>query len=123
MGYEALLAKIREYMEKGLIRRSGAVLNHTRFKVASTNVMGVWKVPESKIEKMGEIASKYRQVSHCYQRKTHPEWKYNFYTMIHARSLEECKNVIQEIARQSGINNYRLLATLKEYKKSIPQYF
>lgn len=120
---ETLLTKIREYQEKGLIRRSGAVLNHTRFKVTSTNAMGVWEVPETEIEKMRKIASKYKQISHCYQRKTHSEWRYNFYTMIHARSLKECKRVIQEIVKQSGVRSCKLLITLKEYKKSIPRYF
>lgn len=119
----ALFAKIREYKKKGLIRRFGAVLNHTRLKSASMNAMAVWVVPEKTIEKMGRIASSFAQVSHCYQRKVHPEWKYNFYTMIHGNSLQECKKVAGEIAKKIGINNYKLLVTLRQYKKSIPRYF
>lgn len=120
---EVLFKKINEYKKKGLIRRFGAVLNHTRFKSAFTNTMVVWKVSKEKIENMGKIASKFSQVSHCYQRKMHPKWKYNFYTMIHANSAKECQRLVEQIAKEGGINNYKILVTTCEYKKSIPSYF
>lgn len=118
-----LIEKLKEYKRLGLIRRFGAVLNHTRFSSSSTNAMVVWRVPEQEIEKMGKIASQFPQVSHCYQRKTCSGWPYNFYTMIHGHSLAKCKHAAKEISRQSGIINYKILTTLKEYKKSVPRYF
>ena len=42
---ETLFNSIGEYQARGWIRKFSAGLNHTSFKIASTNAMGVWKVP------------------------------------------------------------------------------
>lgn len=123
VGVGDLLQKIGEYRKRGLIRRFGAVLNHNRFKSASTNAMVVWEVGEGNMGKMAKIASQFPQVSHCYQRKRHPKWKYNFYTMIHGNSTGECRRVAGQIATQGGTDNYRILVTTGEYKKSLSLYF
>ena len=120
---ETLFNRIREYQARGWIRKFSAGLNHTSFKIASTNAMGVWKVPENRIQKIGRIMASFREVSHCYERATHPGWKYNLYTMIHASSKEECERVARRISQKTGIREYELLYTSQEFKKTSPIYF
>jgi DNA-binding Lrp family transcriptional regulator len=120
---ETLFSKIREYQARGWIRKFSAGLNHTSFEIASTNAMGVWKVPENRIQKVGWGMAFFREVSHCYERATHPEWKYNLYTMIHTSSKEECERVARRISQKTGIKEYELLYTSQEFKKTSPIYF
>ncbi|MFQ6066838.1 MAG: Lrp/AsnC family transcriptional regulator [bacterium] len=120
---EALFNKIREYQVRGWVRKFSAGLNHTSFEIASTNAMGVWKVPENHIQKVGRVMASFREVSHCYERATHPGWKCNLYTMIHASNKEECERVARKISRKTGIREYELLYTSQEFKKASPIYF
>jgi DNA-binding Lrp family transcriptional regulator len=63
------------------------------------------------------------QVSHCYERPLSTEWHYNLYTMLHAKSRESCRKIAQEISRKTGIKDYRLLYSTKEFKKTSMRYF
>lgn len=120
---EALFNKIEEYQAKGWMRRFSAGLNHTCFKTASTNAMGVWKVSQKRIQEVGRVMASFREVSHCYERITHPGWKYNLYTMIHAGSKERCERVAEGISQKTGIREYKLLYSSQEFKKTSPIYF
>lgn len=111
-----LLTRIKALKKRGIIHRFGAVLNHYRSGY-SVNAMVVWQVPARLIPKTGKIMSGFPAVSHCYQRKTWPNWPYNLYTMIHARSKSECAGIIRAIATRTGIKQYQALSSLKEYKK------
>ena len=118
-----LLDKIGEYRAKGWMRRFSAALDHAHFKTALTNAMGVWRVSQSRIQEVGRVMASFREVSHCYERNTCPEWKYNLYTMIHASSKEKCEGVAQRISQETGVREYKLLYTSKEFKKMSPIYF
>jgi DNA-binding Lrp family transcriptional regulator len=108
----------------GRMRRFSVVLRHREVGF-SANGMGVWAVPGSDeaIRRVGEKMAAFRAVTHCYLRPTYPDWPYNIFTMIHARSNEDCNAVVDEIARETGIGNHDVLYSTKEYKKSRVQYF
>ena len=53
--------------------------------------MAVWKVPEEELEEIGPRMAAFKAVSHCYKRPTYPDWPYNIFTMVHARSMEACE--------------------------------
>ncbi len=118
-----LLDKVGEYQAKGWMRRFSAGLNHNYFKTASTNAMGVWRVSGNRIQNVGRAMASFKEVSHCYERTTHPGWKYNLYTMIHASSKERCEGVAQRISQETGVREYKLLYTSQEFKKVSPVYF
>lgn len=120
---ETLFDKIRQYQARGWMRRFSAALNHTSFAIASTNAMGVWKVPQNRIQKVGQLMASFQEVSHCYERATYPGWEYNLYTMIHTSSKEECERVAARISQKTGIKEYELLYTCQEFKKTSPVYF
>lgn len=119
---DELLRRAREYLDSGLMRRFAATLRH-RNAGFSANAMGVWVVPEERAEELGTIMSGFPAVSHCYQRPTYPDWPYSLFTMIHGRSKEECEGVARSISEATGITEYRLLYSAKEYKKIRVRYF
>ena len=119
---EEVLNTIARMQSEGVIRRIGAVLYHQKVGIRA-NVMGAWKVPPEQTQNAGKIMSSFPQVSHCYERPTTPEWKYNFYTMIHGKNLQECSEIAKDISSKCGISEYKLLLSTREFKKSSMKYF
>lgn len=119
---ERLLEYARYFIKNGMMRRFAAVLRHTSAGYTS-NAMICWNVSADMLDKIGQMFAANPAVSHCYERPTFPDWPYSLYTMIHARNESELKAIIQDLAVSSGITEYRVLNSLKEYKKSRVLYF
>ncbi len=119
---DELLSKLQEFKAKGMLRRVGAVLSHRRAGYTG-NVMCAWRVSVDKVEETGRLMASFPQASHVYQRPVYPDWPYNMFTMIHGRSRQECEAVVEEIAQKTGIKDYALLYSIREFKKSSMKYF
>lgn len=119
---EEALQRIRAYMEEGLLRRLGAMIAH-RVAGVDANGMIVWDVPESRVEEIGPKLAAAREVTHCYARKRAPDWPYNLYAMVHARNRSDCERVARRLAREVGIDRYKLVFSTREFKKTSPRYF
>jgi len=119
---EDLLEKTQMLKEQGILRRFGATLRH-QLAGFHANAMVAWRVPEDKVEKSGNLMAGFREVSHCYQRRIHGEWKYNLFTMIHGKNNKDCEHIAKKIADMVEVNEYVVLLSLKEYKKTSPKYF
>jgi DNA-binding Lrp family transcriptional regulator len=117
-----LLAHLEGMVDRGLLRRVAAILFHRRAGF-SANGMGVWSVPDDKIEEIGAQMAAFRGISHCYQRPTYEDWPYNVFTMAHGRSKDECDAILDEIARQTGIEERSTLYSSTEFKKIRLRYF
>ena len=122
MGEEEFLARIRRLKEQGVIRRFGATLRHQEAGFSS-NAMVAWLVPEDKIESVGKAMAGFRQVTHCYHRRPNRDWKYNLYTMIHADDRAACHQLARHMSRETGVDEYALLFSEKEFKKTSMEYF
>ncbi|MGC8965357.1 MAG: Lrp/AsnC family transcriptional regulator [Caldimicrobium sp.] len=118
---EEVLFAIKSLLEKRIIRRLGATIRHNLAGYEG-NAMVAWKVPEERIEEVGKWFSEKSFVSHCYVRKTYPDWPYNFYTMCHAKTKEELKRLIEEASKELNLNEYEILYTLKEIVRKHAQY-
>ena len=110
------------FEKRGVMRRYSAVLHHRRAGFRS-NGMGVWNVPAERSIEVGNIMAGSRWVTHCYERPTYDDWKYSHYTMIHATSREKCEEVAADISEASGVIDYTLLYSTREYKKTRVRYF
>jgi len=119
---DELLAQIKAWKDDGTIRRFGAMLRHHRAGYP-VNAMGVWNVPDDRIEEFGRTAARSGAVTHCYQRPRFAGFRYNLYTMIHGRLREDCEKAARRISEQTGITDYALLYTTREFKKAGPVYF
>jgi len=119
---DALLAQAARFQERGYMRRFAAVLHH-REAGFRANAMGVWKVPTDRVNELGPRFAAFNAVSHCYQRPIYPDWPYNVFTMIHGRTAGDCQKVLEAIASSTGIAEYAVLYSTKEYKKTRVPYF
>jgi siroheme decarboxylase len=119
---EELLGAARGFLEKGWMRRFAAVLRHREAGIMA-NAMGVWAVPAERTEEFGLAAAGLAAVSHCYLRRSWPDWPYTVFTMVHAATPEKCEGVLAEIAAKTGVREYAALYSTKEYKKMRVQYF
>jgi len=121
MGEQELLLLLNKYSKNKTIRRFGAVLDHRKVGFTS-NALVCWQVAGKKIDEFGRYLSSLHQITHCYLRKKRKEWPYNIYAMVHTQSKRECRKVVEEICRNMGIKNYRIMFTLKEFKKTRAVY-
>ena len=114
---QALIDELAALKAGGYIRRVSAMVSHRAVSYEG-NAMVVWHVPDDEMERTGAIMAGFDEVSHCYERATGGYWPYNLYTMVHGRTPEECLAVIERMASQSGIGDYRVLFSLREFKKT-----
>ena len=119
---DEFLARIRSLKESGIIRRFGATLRHQEAGFSS-NAMVAWIVPDDKIEEVGHAMAGFKEVTHCYQRNPQKDWKYNLYTMIHGDNEEACYKIAQKMSQKTGVKEYTLLFSEKEFKKISMAYF
>jgi DNA-binding Lrp family transcriptional regulator len=83
----------------------------------------VWDIEEGRIEEIGEQLASASEVTHCYARPWNPQWPYSLYTMVHARTREECERVAARLAGEVGVEDYKLVFSTREFKKISPRYF
>ena len=119
---EELLKRIQEFIDEGYIRRFGATLRHRRVGI-NANAMSIWVVPEMDVDRVGKRMASFKEVTHCYERHTLPDWKYNLYAMIHAKTKEECLEIVARISEKTGMKEYKLLYSTEEFKKTSMEYF
>jgi len=122
MSEDQIFEKLKHYEEIGVMRRYAAILRHRDVGFVA-NGMIVWKVPEQRIIEVGEKLGAFPQVSHCYQRPVYPDWPYNVFSMIHCKSQEEASDVAKEIQNQINVDEYKILFSAKEFKKTRVEYF
>lgn len=117
-----LLTRLQRFRTNGHIRKMGAVLRHREVGYAA-NALCAWNVPVERIEEIGAQLAAKETITHCYVREAQPGWRYNFYTMLHAHTREECRKMAEEISRQTGLTDYIMLFSTKEWKKTSMRYF
>ena len=122
VGADELIATARTLHKRGQIRRfAAAVASRKPGFVASA--MGVWAVPRESVDDYAAKLVQHRAVSHCYLRPVYDDWPYNLYTTVHARSVDECESVINDLAIDTGIADKQALFPTKEYKKVRASFF
>ncbi|MBP7735933.1 MAG: Lrp/AsnC family transcriptional regulator [Spirochaetes bacterium] len=121
---ESFMACFQRLKRDGILRRYAAVLRHREAGYRS-NAMTVWKPGDgSDIERIVKIFHDSHLISHLYLRTLYPgKWEYPLFAMIHARSDDQLRNMIEELSEKSGIDDYQVLYSLKEFKKERVVYF
>jgi len=117
-----LLERLKDLSRRGVIRRFGATLRHQRAGF-SANAMVAWKVDEDRVEEVGQKMATFHQVSHCYRRNPTADWPYNLYTMVHANNEQACHETAQKMSRATSVQDYTLLFSREELKKTSMVYF
>jgi DNA-binding Lrp family transcriptional regulator len=117
-----VLRMLESFKARKLMRRFAAVMNH-RSAGYKANAMGVWAVPDDQLGEIGPQMAGFAAVSHCYRRPTYDDWPYSVFTMIHGRSARDCEATVDAIRAETGVDDYALLWSIKEYKKVRVRYF
>jgi siroheme decarboxylase len=122
MTEDELLSYGRKFVADGRMRRCAAILAHRRAGFLA-NGMGVWKMDEDEAVALGYRIAAFPQVTHCYQRPVYEDWPYRVFSMVHARTPEKVREVIESISAETGLTEYDILFSTKEYKKTRVPYF
>ena len=117
-----VVERAKRYCRSGIIRRIAAVLRHTKAGFVA-NVMVVWAPSPSQVLTLARCAARYGRISHCYERQAASGWPYSVYTMIHGHDIGECRAIVREISRESKVKRFRMLETVREFKKVRVMYF
>jgi DNA-binding Lrp family transcriptional regulator len=117
-----VLELLRSFKTRKLMRRFAAVMNH-RSAGFKANAMGVWAVPDAALDEVGAQMAGFALVSHCYRRPTYDDWPYSIFTMVHGKNAKECEATIAAIHDETGVDDYALLWSIKEYKKTRVRYY
>jgi len=113
---DTVIRTIQSLIDKGVIQRIAAVINHRKLSF-NANVMFCARVAGDKISYIGAKLACFRIVSHCYERNTFEGWPYNLFAMMHAQSIDQIRQVIDEFINAEQIDQFELLPTTVELKK------
>ena len=122
MTEEEFIECVKNLSAEKKIRKMGAVLRHREAGFVA-NALCAWSVPTERLDEVAKEMVKNPAVSHCYDRNTAPNWNYNLYIMVHAKSREECEKIVKSLAISTGIEQFQILYTKKEWKKTSMKYF
>ena len=114
---EEIIRRINNLQYEGIIRRFGASIGHRVIGITA-NAMCTWNVPDERVEDVGAIMAGFPEVTHCYERPKRQDWPYNLYTMVHAYTRHECTKAAEQISRATGIKDYKILFSEREFKKT-----
>jgi DNA-binding Lrp family transcriptional regulator len=119
MTEEGVITTLASLLERGVIKRLGAVPNHYALGITA-NGMAVWDVPDDSVSEVGRQLAQRPEVTHCYRRpRRPPEWRYNLYAMVHGRSRAEVAEVVDRIAREIGLSGFPhdLIFSVRQFRK------
>lgn len=122
MSEDEFIERVKKLSAQKKIRKMGAVLRH-REAGFTANALCAWCAPPERLDAIAATMSQNPAVSHCYDRNPAPNWNYNLYTMIHAKSRDECEQIIANLANVCHIDQFQILYTTREWKKTSMRYF
>ena len=106
---EEVIERVARLKADGIIRRIGGNLVPGKLGFVSTLCASV---PADKIDRFAEIVNRYPGVTHNYQRDN----TYNVWFTFIAPSMDEIKENLKQIARDSGIDDILNLPATKVFK-------
>ncbi|MBI2852399.1 MAG: Lrp/AsnC family transcriptional regulator [Chloroflexi bacterium] len=118
---EIFLAQCRSLLDRNIIRRFSAQVNH-RSVGFTANAMTCWIAPPERIDAAGNELAAMAEVSHCYERETNHLWPYNLFAMIHGHTEEACYKIANAVTLKTELGDPVLLFSTKEFKKTRIKY-
>jgi len=116
-----LMIWMKKLSDEGIIRKFGAILRHQKAGY-SRNALVMWAVPPDAIEFAGRTFASLSFISHCYERTPAFQGRYTLYTMLHAQD-ERLATLIHQMSFAIQCDDFLILESRHEYKKSSPEYF
>jgi DNA-binding Lrp family transcriptional regulator len=118
---QRVLERLGQWLDAGVIRRIGAVLQHRRFGY-TRNLMCVWDWPDATVDATGAQLAQLAPVNLCYRRtRRAPHWPYNLFVMLHPRDATEAARSLQLLA-QTAAAPHLVLPSVACYKQRGTRY-
>jgi len=105
-----VLNRVERLRKNGIIRRIGG--NFVPEKLGYVSTLCAAKVPDEKIDSFSEIVNRYPEVTHNYLRDNH----YNIWFTFIAPSMDEIETKLNEIRKESGVNDILNLPASSVFK-------
>jgi DNA-binding Lrp family transcriptional regulator len=111
---DEVVERLNRLRDEKTIRKFGLFVWKRKLGVAA-NAMVVWAVPQERVQKAGESLSGFKEVTHCYERRTTPHWRYNLYTMVHGTKRKTVTEFVKKLSDTVGVKDYAILFSVKEF--------
>jgi DNA-binding Lrp family transcriptional regulator len=124
-GIDASAEELLDFAKRhlgGAVRRYVGTLRHRKLGVKE-NGMVVWRVARDEVQAAGERLARAPEVSHCYARNPVPNFPYTLYSMVHGPSRESCREIARGLSNETGLEDYEVLFSEREFKKQRLRYF
>ena len=105
-----VIHRLLQLKENGIIRRIGG--NFFPEKLGFVSTLCAAKVPKDKIDAFADAVNRYPGVTHNYQRDN----SFNIWFTFIAPSMEEIEEKLQEISRDTGVEDIINLPATKVFK-------
>ncbi len=124
MNEDAVIATLRDWCERGTLRRLGVVLRHHEFGI-SANAMTVFALPSKDADAAGARLAQQAGVTLCYRREAGPQWPYTLYCMVHGRERAEVLALIDHATHNADLAHCprEILFSTQRYKQTGGRYF
>lgn len=115
---DEMIARLKKLINNGVIKRLNISVNQREVGIVA-NAVVAWKVPQEQVERVGKILSSYKEVTHCYERKTIPgKWEYNLFTVLHGYSRESVEEYARRLSEVIGIREYLVIFSNVQFKRT-----
>jgi DNA-binding Lrp family transcriptional regulator len=101
----------------GILRKMGAVLQH-RLAGFHGNALCCWNIESDRVDEFARKMAACSYISHVYLRLPHPKWPYNFYTVFHSHTCEQCLTLVEDMAKEIGVSAYQIMFSRKNWKRA-----
>lgn len=119
---EEIIDRVKKMMDSGIVRRFSAAIRHRKLGITANPMCG-FKVPEERVQEVGGKLASFDEVTHAYERPIVPgKWEYNVFAMVHGYDRDEVEGKVKRIAKEIGIDDYELLYSTKEFKKTFKRF-
>ena len=106
VGEDEVIRRLRHLARLGVVKRLGVIVRHHELGYTA-NAMVVWDVPDDEAEEVGRRVAAYPFVTLCYRRtRRPPDWRYNFYCMIHGKDRAAVLGQIATLNWDAGMARY-----------------
>jgi len=120
-----LIGRLQRLLASGVVSRLGCVVRH-RALGYTANAMAVWDLPDERIDAIAAAFARDPRVSLCYRRPRRlPDWPFNLFCMVHARTRAEAHIVIDALNRSAATQDYaqHVLFSTRCFKQRGASYF
>jgi len=114
IGPNEIIERLKRLREEKVIRKFGLFVRKSKVGIVA-NAMVVWAVPSNRVQEVAEFISTFREVTHCYERRTTPKWRYNVYTMIHGVERKTVSEFVEKLSKAVEVEDYLILFSVREF--------